>query len=623
MTYPTNKKVKPSPLPTKRESENGQCRHSKLAERSFMLAIATLTVLIFFNSLGNDFISTWDDHIYVIANDQLKDLSLQGIKSIFTSFHAANYHPITTLSWAIEYAHFGLDPTYYHTTNLLLHLLNTALVFRLILLITKRLETATIVALFFAIHPLHVETVAFISQRKDLLYAVFYLGALISYVHYIQDRSRYRLLLIAFLLFVMSALSKSMAVTLPVLLLLMDYFWDRKLTLNTILEKVPFFVFSVVFGIIAIVSQKTYSAITDLPSFSFFERIFLVSYSFVFYIVKLLVPFHLSAMHYYPNKTNGLLPVEFYLAPVVILVLLWLVFRSKRFRNELIWGLLFFLITISLVLQIIPVGSAIVAERYTYIPYIGLFFIIGQLFSRAMDNTNPLATKLKPFLLALVAAYAIFFSIITWDRTKVWADSFSLWSDVIEKNPSVTVAFYNRGVAKYNLGDYQEAIDDYDKAVELNPYYAEAYNNRGESKEKLMDYQGAVKDFDKAIGADSDFVDAYLNRARLKAQLKDYRGALTDFDQIIQKKPGCVDAYLDRATIRSRLREYEEAIEDLNTVIKLNPTRAKAYNNRGIARAILKDYRGALEDFNKAIELKPDYDDAHQNRDRTRSYLAN
>ena len=588
-----------------------------------LVAVLLLTIIVFSNSVQNGFINTWDDDVYILDNDYIRDFSLQGIRSIFTTFYAANYHPFTTLSWAIEYRLFGLNPSAYHATNLAFHLLNTILVFRLILLLTRRTEAATIVALFFAIHPLHVESVSFLSQRKDVLYAAFYLGSVISYIHFIKKDEKFLFMIMSLLFFLFSLLSKSMAVTLPLLLLLVDYYLKRPFTRKGAYQKIPFFVLSLIFGIVAILSQKAYGAITHLPSFSLLEKIFLVSYSFVFYIFKLFAPFNLSAMYYYPTKSpGGMLPLEYYMAPVVIALIIWGVLRTDNFRKELILGLGFYLITISLVLQVIPVGSAIVAERYTYVPYIGLFLIIGQFCSAVVSNAWQASKNIKLPLLVILIAYTVFLSVATWHRNKVWQDSFTLWSDVIQKNPVVSVAYYNRGVGKFNLKDYQGAINDYNKTIQLQPDYAEAYHNRGEAKVQLQDYAGAIEDLTTAIALKPQYADAYFTRAKAKNKLKDYEGAIDDFTKTLDLKPDQTDAYFDRANSRSRIQDYEGALKDLSRVIAFRPDSAVAYNNRGIVRAILGDYENAINDFNRAIRLRPDYKEARDNRERAKSYLT-
>jgi len=601
----------------------GQLKSRGYSGSLILLVILLWTGISFSNSIKNDFIASWDDKVYILDNHQIKEFSLQSIQSIFSTFHAANYHPLTTFSWAIEYRLFGINPTINHITNLAFHLLNTFLVFHLIILLTRNISSSAIVAFFFAMHPMHVEAVSFISQRKDVLYTCFYLASLISYVYYIKDGQRTVIMAVSFLFFGLSLLSKSMAVTLPMILLLLDYYLERPFSWRCIIEKTPFFALSLVFGILALLSQRAFGAITNLPAFSLFERVFLVSYSFLFYILKLFAPLNLSAMYYYPTRSaDGLLPVEYYLAPVVTLLIIWGIFKAKRFRKELLFGLGFYLVTISLVLQIIPVGSAIVAERYTYVPYIGLFLIIGQFYSALAGNTWQSGKTTRRVLLWVLIGYAAFFTVTTWHRNTVWENSLTLWSDVIEKNPLTTVAYYNRGVARFNMADFRGAIDDYSKALELKPDYTVAYNNRGESKAQLQNHEGAIEDFNEAAKLKPDYTKAYFNRANTKNRLKNYAGAVDDFSKAISIRPDYVDAYFGRANSRSRLKDYEGAVSDLSKVIELRRDSAVAYNNRGIARAILGNYREAVDDFNTAIQLKPNYKEANDNLERARSRVT-
>jgi tetratricopeptide (TPR) repeat protein len=217
-------------------------------------------------------------------------------------------------------------------------------------------------------------------------------------------------------------------------------------------------------------------------------------------------------------------------------------------------------------LHIIPVGSAIVAERYTYVPYIGLFFIIGQLYCKAIDQK----IKRKPLLITVFLIFTIFFSITTWNRNKVWKNSNTLFTDAIKKNPGGSSLIYtNLGASKFNLGDYIGAIKDFDKAIMMRPNHPNAYNNRGSSKFNLQDYEGAGKDYDKAINLDPKYADAYKNRGVLKYKLKDYIGS----------------------------------IEDYTKAIELNPIDAINYHYRGLSKSHINDMNGACEDWHKASQL--------------------
>jgi len=539
--------------------------------------ILIFTAIIFSNSVNNKFLTNWDDQDYVINNNDIKDLSKQNIKKIFTNFYEANYQPVTMLSYGIEYKFFNLNPKPFHTTNLILHLLNIILVFQLIYLITRKTGVSVIAALFFAIHPMHVESVAWISERKDVLYSLFYLGALITYIYYIKNKKN-KYLIYSLLLFIFSLLSKSMAVTMPVVLILFDYYYKRKFERKIIIEKIPFFILAICFGIIAILSQKSGGGIYEIPLFTSFDRIFIVSYAIIFYIVKMFLPFNLSALHYYPVKTNGLLPVEYYIATVIILLIIFLILKinkTNKLKKDLIFGLMFFLITISLVLQIIPVGRAITAERYTYIPYIGLFFIIGQYFTLINSKKNSRkAIKTKSYLYIVLIVYIIFFSYTTYNRNKVWKNGITLFSDVIKKYPSRSFAYWACAIAKAKAYNTYEAIDDYDKAIKLKPDYINAYVDRGNAKSDLKKYKQAINDYNKAIELDSNYLSAYLNRGVAKGILKNYKGAINDFNKIIKTDADNADAYYNLGISKLQINMKKQACEDLKKADELGSAHA-------------------------------------------------
>ena len=230
------------------------------------LIAIVITGIAFCPSLINGW-TNWDDEVYVLNNENIREFSWSQIKYWFTEYHHGNYHPLTMISYMVEYSIAELDPIIYHLTNYLLHLLNTGLVFFFIFKLIARKDVALITAILFGVHPMHVESVAWISERKDLLYTAFYLGSILVYLSYKQspDWKKYNIIL---LLFLGSLLSKSAAVVLPVVLLLIDYFQERKLTKRLLLEKIPLFVLSIVFGILAIKSQNATEAIASFDTFT-------------------------------------------------------------------------------------------------------------------------------------------------------------------------------------------------------------------------------------------------------------------------------------------------------------------------------------------------------------------
>src|SRR5260221_10960730 len=376
------------------------------------------------------------------------------------------------LSLAIEYHFWGLNEAGYHIINVLLHLLNIILVFYTIFLLSNKTGVALIVALLFGIPPMHVESVAWASELKDLLYTFFFLASYILYLKYIKSNKN-KFLFYALLLFMFSLLSKAMAVSLPLLLLLTDYFKGRKINIKILLEKLPFFILAVIFGVVAIHAQKSSHAIQDINTFTFPQRIIFASYSFITYLLKLLVPFHLSAYYPYPIRSGEHLPSQYYIYVLLFLGLIAFVIYSIRFSKKVLFGIGFFTITVFLVLQLLPVGDAVMADRYSYIPSIGLFYLAGEGFYWLWNRNS------KPLSVILASAFTIFFSVGTYARCRVWENGLSLWSDVIDKHPTVAVAYNNRGGTLLNEKKYEEAISDFSKAIELRPDFYDAYNNRG------------------------------------------------------------------------------------------------------------------------------------------------
>jgi tetratricopeptide (TPR) repeat protein len=562
--------------------------------------ILGLVFVVFFPALSNGFVN-WDDPKYVVDNVIIKDLSGKGIKTIFSSFYGGNYHPLTALSNAIEFKLFGLSPKPFHFFNLVIHLVNTFLVFKLIRLLAADMRIALIVSLLFGMHPMHVESVAWISERKDVLYTLFYLLASIKYIQYSQqeqkDMKKYAVMLG---LFLCSLLSKSAAVVFPLTLLLIDYYIGRKITISLLINKIPFLVLSVIFGLVALRSQKVDGSLSDLSTFfSHTDRIFLISYSLVFYIVKLFLPLNLSAFHAYPDKIEGMLPWAYYVAPAIILLLAFITFKVKKFKKELIFGLLFYFANIILVIQLVPIGQALVSERYSYVPYIGLFFIIAHVLVYLMDHY---ADYKKYFQYAGIACI-LMFSAVTFGRSRVWRDSIVLWNDVIKKNPKIAFVYYNLGNAYKNVKDFNGAIKAYSSAVKVDSAYTMAYFNRAHAYADIQQHQEAIDDYGKVIRFKGQSQEAYYNRAVSEAALKLYDAAIADYTSSLELKPNDAATYYSRGNMKAFKGVYEEAIPDYTKAIELDPKMADAYNNRGNCKLNLRRMQEACEDWKISLSM--------------------
>jgi protein O-mannosyl-transferase len=601
------------------------------------LAIILITSFIAYSPALRNGITNWDDDQYILKNPWLQELSAENIKSIFTEYYMGNYHPLAMLSLSIDFQIGGLDekgeikPFIYHFTNIALHLINTILVFLLVYLLFARFEIAVISSLLFGLSTLHVESVAWISERKDVLYALFFIASLCAYTLYVKrNKSKYYVYSLIF--FILSLFSKGQAVSLAITLFAIDFLFERKLLeKRVLLEKIPFLLLALIFGLVAIKAQQAGNAMHDTDSYEFYKRIGFAGYAFTQYLVKLLIPLNLSAIYPYPDIINKSIPAHYWLFLIPSLLTAYAFFYFLK-RNRIIsFCIAFFTINIFLLLQLIPVGSAIWADRYSYIPSIGYYALLGWLlFELSMKFRNN-----RLLIYSFTGVYLIVIGIASFNRTQVWETSLRLWDDTLEKSPKAVVAWNNRGSIKDKAKKHQEAIDDFSEAIRLKPDYTHAFYNRGTARRnratELKDsslFKEAIADFDFAIKLNHAFVEALHNRGMTKDNLADFArtneernklllSALEDHDKTVELKPDYENALLNRGVIKGKLGRFDEAIADFDRAIKMAPDSAQGYANRGLAKDFKKDYASAIADFNKAIELKPDFDKAYYNRGLT------
>jgi protein O-mannosyl-transferase len=666
-----NQNVSKNPVQQKKQK-------SASFNKAYILIPLFLTIIVYSGSLSNGWIKNWDDGGYVtehndndfLSASKIHNLTGDDLSNVFTKFYKGNYHPLTTLFYAFEYKAVGDSPFLYHLINLIIHLINVYLVFIFLKLLTKRVEIAAIAAALFGIHPMHVESVAWISELKDVMYTFFFLLSMIQYYYYYtRKEKKKKYYLISVILFFLSMLSKSAAVTLPVVLLLVDYYIGRKWSWKMLYEKIPFFLISFAFGITAIISQNSAGAIQDIdPLFSIPERLFLACGATLTYIWKFFVPVGMTAMYPYPDRTGGFLPLFFYAAPVAICIIVYLIYFSRKFNRDIIFGSLFFIISISLVLQLLPVGGALMADRYTYVPYIGFFLIIGKGYVFSQEDPSGFAKKIKMIYPAILIIGTIILSVMSFQRIQTWKDGKILFTDVIAKYPNLPFAYSNRGYFNFSFGEeyyadvykkagyidvksmaYDSALADYNKCVTNDTTFHRGYSNRGVllynlaenarkaglisspakldsikslntrsyriggktiSSQAMLDsiYSLAVVDFTKALRYSSDNTDAMIGRANTYSTLDSFKLALPDYNDYIKLKPDDIKAYLWRGTAYYKLENYDLAFEDFNTCIKKDPKNPDAYSFylwRGISYYQKKDYKSAIVDFDQSLKLKP------------------
>jgi protein O-mannosyl-transferase len=432
-----------------------------------LFIVVAATLISFYPSLHGGFVN-FDDDRYVYRNPMIRDLSWQGTATIFTSTdYAVIYCPLVFLSYAIEYHFFDLHPYAYHMTNLVLHLCNCVLVFWFVLLLSRSISTALIVALLFGVHPLRVESVAWITERKDVLYASFFLAALVCYCYYLAHRSTMRYLGVV-LFFLLSLLSKPAALVLPVVLLLCDYLRGAKIDRKNLLAKLPLFSIAAAFLILGFFTAKDYAR--KGPAFTMFDQLFIPPYALLFYLYKSIMPVRLSCLYPFPVTHGDFLPAVFLLSPLTLILLGGLVAFSTRSTRKLAFGSLFFLITVLPALQFFPTGTAIVADRFIYIPSIGLSFLLAELIAWLYGRKRKFVAHLAA---ASFAVLITALSALTRSRCAVWNSNIALWDDAVRKYPDgyIPLAYFNRGIVYTDMGLHEKAVSDFNRVLTL--YYRE------------------------------------------------------------------------------------------------------------------------------------------------------
>ena len=553
---------------------------------SFVI-IAAMTILSFLPSLNNGF-TNWDDNKYVTENPDLSVSGGRGWIKIAASTYVGNYHPLTMLAYMAEYRLFHLNATGYHCVNLLLHLLNALLVCACLRGLSGSSAAALAGGLLFAVHPLRVESVAWIAELKDVLCGFFYFLSILLYLRYhtSQKRAAYGA---CFLAFVGALLAKPMAVTMPVTLLLIDYVKFRPYTRQCLREKIPFVAIAALFCVVTMVAQNGGGALNVHASLPRPLRLCIPFYAMLFYPIKTIAPLHLSALYYFPDAPGFLLRAELLLSPAIALGAGMLLWRYGRNARPIMFGAAFFLVTLLPVLQVVSAGLAVVADRYSYIPSLGLCFLFGQAIAALERRTR--GDRLKRLIpVALTAALTVCLAVITFSRCMVWRDGVTLWSDCLttSKNP---IAYHNRGCAYASAGKPGLALADYTAAITLSPSYVSAWYDRGSVFLFQGDPARAVADLTEAIRLNPNGSDACNNRGIAFLEEKRYDDAIADFNRAVELKPGFADAYDNRGLAFMEEKRYDAALADFSRALSLKPGFVKAYQGRA---ECMKEMAGKL-----------------------------
>lgn len=562
--------------------------------------VLLVTFIAFIPSLQNDFVN-WDDDVNIMENVNLDGFTFENVKRIFhpaTGTVIGNYNPLPIFTFAIEKHFFGLDATPYHVNNLILHLLTTLLVFRILLMMKLSIRAAIVGALLFGIHPMRVESVAWVTERKDVLLGVFYFSAIYTYIKYILSEGKAKKYFAYTIgLFVIALFSKIQAVSLPLSMLALDYYFKRPLNVKLVMEKVPFFGLSLLFGLMGIFFLSENSSLDDATNYTFFERLLVGAYSFIVYLIKFIFPYKMACLYPYPKSISGM----FFAAPVGVLAILGGIFYAWRKQmTHVVFGLVFFIFNIMFLLQILSAGQGYLADRFTYIAYFGLFFMVGYGFDQFIKKMPTMQTLMS----AGVGAYLLLFMGMTFQQNKTWKNGETLWTNVLKTENKATTPWANRAFYYRDVKKYDKALLDYNKAIQMNPSKASLFNSRGKMYFDMGRTHECINDYNTATQLDPTLSEAWINRGAAHAAQGNLQQALADFNKGIEVDPTYLNGYMNRSLLFNQTQQFDKALLDYNTYLKLRPNNPEMLYERGITKRALGSYEAALTDVNKAIALK-------------------
>jgi tetratricopeptide (TPR) repeat protein len=576
----------------------------------YLLAIIVLTLAAYSGTIRNGFIH-FDDTVYITENPHVKEgLSLSGVTWSFHAFHAGNWHPLTWLSHMADVSLFGLDPSGHHAMGLLIHVLAALLLFALLRQVTGSLHGAALVAALFAIHPLHVESVAWASERKDVLSAFFWFATLWAYARYVKKNAAvwYGMVL---LLFACGLMAKPMLVTLPVLLLLFD-FWplgrfgkENVPAFRLIMEKLPLFGLVAGSVVLTLIAQR--EAIAPLDKVSLVERLTNAVVSYGVYLLQTVLPAGLAVFYPFPEKPQVVLAV-------VLLggfcLLTFVAIRQWKRRPYLLFGWLWYCITLVPVIGILQVGAQAHADRYTYIPLVGIFIMIVWFLRDTAIRQNKAQRRLMATVAVVIIAGMV---VLTARQVRVWNNDEALFSHALKVTRNNYVALNNLGLLYDNNGRADKALEYFTAAIRIKPDFAEALNNIGNLMRGEGNGDEAMQYYRRALAANPDLAVVHSNLGIELAKRGNTAEAAEQYRKAISLEPQRADAYYNYGNLLAAAGRYEEALTYFKKACERAPDSCEIHNNLGLMLARTGKGDEAITEYHKAITLRPDYAEAYNN----------
>jgi tetratricopeptide (TPR) repeat protein len=570
--------------------------------------LAAIVFVAFWPTLGNNFVG-YDDGEYVTDNVHVtRGLTGQNIVWAFTTAHSSNWHPLTWLSHALDCALFGLNPTGHHLTSLLLHVANTILLFLWLSGATGFVARSAFVAAFFGLHPLHVESVAWVAERKDVLSTLFWLLTLIAYAGYVTKPAVSRYVLVA-ALFTVGLLSKQMLVSVPLLLLVLDW-WplERKQSWKQLaIEKLPLMFLAALASAVAIWAQRQSGSAATTDQLPVSLRLSNAVVSYVRYLWKTIWPVNLAV--FYPFPINGIPAWQVAGSLLLLAAAWWLVFTTRKQRPWLAAGWLWYLLTLAPVIGIVQVGMQAMADRYMYVPMIGL--LIAATWECAVRFER---SRLLPVAASLALAACV---VLSQRQIRVWKDGITLFTHALEVTEDNFVAHDNLGVELDRRGRFDEALFHYRETLRIKPgdrhgeqNFAQAAFEKGARLFAAGNLQEALATFREGLRYRPRNALAHTYLGLILTQQRQLPSAIAELRKALEIEPMLARAHMGLGVALAWSGEAVEAAKAFRETVRYDPSNMEAYYDLGLALASQGRNTEALDSFDAALRIKPDFEPA-------------
>lgn len=578
------------------------------------LALVAFNVAVYASVWNFEFVR-FDDPDYVTGNAQVTNgVTWPGTKWALTTGHAANWHPLTWLSHMMDVQMFGINAGAHHVTNLLLHIANTLLLFIVLRRMTGAVWRSAFVAGLFAIHPLRVESIAWVSERKDVLSTFFWMLTLLAYTAYVRHPGARRYALVL-LLFALGLLAKPMVVTLPFVLLLLDVWplrrivlWrdgrrlisagDGPVAMRLVREKLPLIAIAAVSSVVTVIVQRRWGAVGNLTAYPLVLRLENAVVNYLAYIGKMVWPARLSAFYPYRQSVSVW---AFATAALVLIAVTVAVVRGSRNRPYLLVGWLWYLGTLTPVIGVVQVGLQSMADRYTYVPLVGLFIIVAW---GAADLAERWLSQ-RAVLPATAAVVLGALAITARAQVETWRNSLALWQHAVDATSGNAYAQYNLGVVLVQAGRVDEGISRFREALRIDPTYPDVHIDLGNALNARGAFDEAVAEFATVVRLRPDYAEAriaYGNLLRSRGRNSD---AIVQYREAVRLNPALASAHNELGNALTSDGQFADAMAEYAQAVRLAPDFAEAHNNVGAALARAGKSEEAIGEFLEALRLKP------------------